>query len=356
MTRAPILFRVDGTRTHGWESFWRCLTYAAGLQRRRRPTYFLSRLEPADLAQYIRRGSNEWVEASYDIGSALDLEETIAEVRRLSPAAIIVDSTEADETYLGALRETGVLVLSIDHVAQARFPSQIVVNPLLGPCLESFEHVPGTQLLLGTRYALVRPEIRRLRPLRSQEPVQPFRALIALGDDDRHLQTAELARLLLGTPRIGRVDVAVRPHHPDLANLQALIEASGNRLEVATETSELAARLTRCHFAITGGNGLSLELACMGIPQLVIVQDERHWPTAQRLEEEGTAVCLGWYETTSAVTIREAVASLLDDPLERQAMSRCGRQLIDGRGPDRLVTALEVMLHPARRIPVAQAA
>jgi hypothetical protein len=27
-------------------------------------------------------------------------------------------------------------------------------------------------------------------------------------------------------------------------------------------------------------------------------------------------------------------------------MSRCGRKLIDGRGPDRLVTALEIMLHP----------
>ena len=29
-------------------------------------------------------------------------------------------------------------------------------------------------------------------------------------------------------------------------------------------------------------------------------------------------------------------------------MSRCGRKLIDGRGPDRLVTALEVLLHPSR--------
>jgi len=50
------------------------------------------------------------------------------------------------------------------------------------------------------------------------------------------------------------------------------------------------------------------------------------------------------------------VQELLADPLERQAMSRCARQLIDGRGPDRLVTALEVLLHPARRAPVAIAA
>ena len=44
---------------------------------------------------------------------------------------------------------------------------------------------------------------------------------------------------------------------------------------------------------MTSGGTLSLELACVGIPQLVIVQAETHWPTAQRLEDEGAAVCLG---------------------------------------------------------------
>jgi spore coat polysaccharide biosynthesis predicted glycosyltransferase SpsG len=106
----------------------------------------------------------------------------------------------------------------------------------------------------------------------------------------------------------------------------------------------------RCHFAITGGGGWSLELACVGIPQLLIVQSESHWPTAQRLEEEGCATCLGWHESVSPQTIRQAVQNLLNDPLERQAMARCARKLIDGRGPDRLVTALEIVLHPSRMV------
>jgi spore coat polysaccharide biosynthesis predicted glycosyltransferase SpsG len=92
------------------------------------------------------------------------------------------------------------------------------------------------------------------------------------------------------------------------------------------------------------------------VPQILIVQAETHWPTAQRLEEEGAATCLGWQANVSAQTIRQAVADLLGDPQERQAMARCGRQLIDGRGPDRLVTALEVLLHPSRQIQTAAAA
>src|SRR5262249_24981832 len=50
------------------------------------------------------------------------------------------------------------------------------------------------------------------------------------------------------------------------------------------------------------------------------------------------------HENVSAGTVRTAVQNILTDPLERQAMARCGRKLIDGRGPDRLVNAMEILL------------
>jgi spore coat polysaccharide biosynthesis predicted glycosyltransferase SpsG len=367
MNRDPILFRVDGTTRTGLEHLARCLTFAAALQRRRRPTYFLSQLEPASLGLAIKRGGNDWLEADGPVGSEEDLAEVIQEIRRLHPAAVIVDSPDATEGYLAELGSTGTLVASLDNLAAVRFPSQLVINPMLAPGREAYEFYPGTQLLLGPRYTLVRSEIRRIRPTRAQEPPplppaegkgtkEPYRALIALGDDDPNHQTDVLVRTMMNAPRVGRVDVVVRPQHPDLAKFQALAEAHPERLELATEPAEVTARIVRAHFALTGGGGWSLELACVGVPQLVIVQSEAHWPTAQRLEEEGCATCLGWYATVSQQTIRQAIQNLLADPLERQAMSRCGRKLIDGRGPDRLVTALEVMLHPSRLIGLSEAA
>jgi spore coat polysaccharide biosynthesis predicted glycosyltransferase SpsG len=356
MNRDPILFRVDGTMHSGWERLTRCLTFGAALQRRRRPTYFLSQLEPAFLGLGIKRAGNEWLEADASAGAPDDLDETIQEIRRLKPAAVIVDAAEVTEDYLETLRRTGTLVVSFDHLAGVRLPSSLVVNPLLGPGRDGYTFDDGAQLLLGSRYALVRSEIRRIRPARAQEPPQPFRALVALGDDDPHRRTAQLAKLLLNMPKIERVDMIVRPQNPDLAALQELAAGSSERLSVASEPAEVTNRLTRCHFAISAGTGWSLELACVGVPQLLIVQNESHWPTAQRLEEEGAATCLGWHENVSAQTLRQAVQTILADPLERQAMARCGRQLIDGRGSDRLVTALEVMLHPSREVVLLRAA
>src|SRR5437868_591353 len=103
MNRDPILFRVDGTTRTGLEHLGRCLTYAAALQRRRRPTYFLSQLEPASLGLAIKRGGNAWLEADGPAGTPDDLTETIQEIRRLHPAAVVVDAPEATEAYLNEL-------------------------------------------------------------------------------------------------------------------------------------------------------------------------------------------------------------------------------------------------------------
>jgi spore coat polysaccharide biosynthesis predicted glycosyltransferase SpsG len=356
MNRDPILFRVDGTTRSGWERLNRCLIVAAALQRRRRPTYFLSQLEPAHLGLAIKRAGNEWLEADGAAGTEEDLTETIQEIRRLRPAAVIVDAAEAAEHYLAELVATGVLVVSLDHLAATRFPSQLVINPMLDPGRDAYDVVPGTQLLLGRRYALVRPEVRRVRQARAQEPPVPFRALIAYGDDDVRGHAVALARLLLTMPRLERIDLVVRPTAVALDGLKELAAGYPNRVEVATEPAEVTPCIGRCHFAITRGDSWSLELACVGVPQLVIVDTELHGPTARRLEDEGVAICLGDYESLTPGLLRQTIQNLLTDPFERQAMARCGRKLIDGRGPDRFVTALEVMLHPSRLIDFQEAA
>src|SRR5207245_5021081 len=107
MNRDPVLFRVDGTIHSGWERLARCLVLAAALQRRRRPTYFLGRLEPAALAMSIKRAGNDWLEADAAAGTSEDLGETIQEIRRLRPAAVIVDAADVGEEHLAAVRAPG---------------------------------------------------------------------------------------------------------------------------------------------------------------------------------------------------------------------------------------------------------
>lgn len=352
MSRAPVLFRVDANPRLGRESFYRSLIYASALQRRRRPAHFLSQLEPVTyLAAALRRSGNEVIAADHIAGSPEDLEQTLREVYRVKPEAVIVDAPEVGEAYLRELRGCGVTVISLDDLAATPFPSHMVINPLLGQMPGDYDLSRGTQLLCGRRYSLVRPEVRRIRPIRAAEPPQPFRVIVALGDDDYHNLSGQLGKMLVNCPMVSRVDVLIRAYHPEAEALKALAEKNKDVFGVATEPSEYPVRMSRSHLAITAGNAWSLELACVGVPQLTIVQAEKDWGTARQLDEEGAANCLGWHEKVTASDLRTAVTNVLEDPLERVMMARAGRKMIDGRGSDRVVTALELLLlsRPVRR-------
>ncbi len=343
--RGPILFRCDATTELGYEPLYQCLSLAAALQRRRRGTHFFSYLEPLNLAQAIHRANNEWKAAESPLGGAGDLEGTLREVRRLGVAAVVLSGTGYDAAYLQALNDTGTRVIVIDSDAGMSFPSKLVVNPLLAPGSKPYRVGGGTQLLLGRRFALVRGVFRRQRTIRATEQPGAFRALVAFGDDDFGDQMLLRTEQLLEMPKVDKVSIATRTHHPRYHELKDFAADSGGRVEVVTEPKELMTRLVRSHFALTSGDTMALELCCVGIPQIVLPTKNRHLLNAKRMDDEGVATFLGAAEDVSFDSLYETVNLVLDDPMERLGMSRCGRNLIDGRGGDRIVNGLEIVLH-----------
>ncbi|MCS7022104.1 MAG: polysaccharide biosynthesis protein [Gemmataceae bacterium] len=350
-TRGPILFRCDGTAALGWEALYQCLSLAAALQRRRRGTHFFSYLEPLSLATAIHRGNNEWHPAEQPLGADGDLAATIAKARALGAAAIIIAGAGMTTEYLATLRqETGAVILVFDSTAAIELPVDILVNPLLAPGKKAFRIGPGCQRLLGARFALCRGVFRRQRAIRATEPLPPFRALLAWGDHDASDQVVQRAEQLLALDRLAKVSVAARSHHPCYPELQELAARSQGRLEVITENKELLTRLVRVHFALTAGDAWAPELCVVGIPQLIISTTVRHALNGRKMDEEGVATYLGDASEVTAEQLHAAIDLLLEDPMERKGMTRCARNMFDGRGPDRIVNGLEILLHaPARR-------
>jgi len=343
--RGPVLFRCDATTERGFEAFYQCLSLAAAMQRRRRGTYFFSYLDPVSLAMTIHRGNNEWIAAESMIGGAGDLEMTLREVRRLNASAVVVNGPNVTAEYLQAIGETGTRVISLDSEAGIRFPSKVLVNPFLAPNAKPYRFERGTQLLLGAKYALVRGLFRRQRTIRATEQPGPFRAMVCFGDDDRADQTLLRSQQLLEMPKVDKVSIVVRTHHARYDELHDFAAENNGRVEIVTEAKELMTRLVRAHIALTSGDTWALELCCVGIPQIVLPSEPVHLLNSKRMDDEGVATFLGAAEDVSFESLAEAVGLVLDDPMERQGMNRCGRRLIDGRGGDRIVNGMEIILH-----------
>src|SRR5262249_14592844 len=147
------------------------------------------------------------------------------------------------EEYLRELSSTGTTVVVIDSEARIRFPNRLVINPLLGKRVNSYEWEQGTQLLLGRKYAIVRSVFRRQRALRAADPQGSFRGILAFGEDDFAVQSLQRTQELLAGSRVEKLSVLARSHHGQLDELRKLADKNKGRLEVLTEPSELGTRL-----------------------------------------------------------------------------------------------------------------
>lgn len=349
MSREAVLLRVDACPQSGWDAWNRCQVLAYGLQRRRRPCYFLSHLEPNGLAMTLKRAGHDWLPAQHDTGSAEDLEQLLRELRRLQAVAVMVDSPAIGPDYLAELVSAGVLVLVVDTRAAYRHVTQVVLNPTLSRQPDDYDICPGGQILCGRSYVLVRPEIKRVRPQRSVEPPQPFRIAVALGDDPDNL-AEPVIRTLLSIQDIARLEILTWAHHPAAQLTQKLQDKYPERIGLANEPSTWGLAMMRSHLAVAASGPWALELAYVGVPAILITQHAEQLRTAQTLQDEGIACHLGCARDFSTKTLREMVRALLSDECERHTMSRLGRTYVDGRGTDRFVQAMEILLHaPAQR-------
>jgi RimJ/RimL family protein N-acetyltransferase len=92
--------------------------------------------------------------------------------------------------------------------------------------------------------------------------------------------------------------------------------------------------------AISGSGTTTYELACMGVPMLLMVLAENQRDVALQWESTGTAINLGWHTDITPGKIREAVQVLDQDAEKRSLMSKQGQSHVDGYGALRVCREL----------------
>ena len=110
---------------------------------------------------------------------------TLALARDLGTDWLVLDGYHFDPAYQKAVRRTGLRLLVIDDIAHhGMYFADLLVNQNLES--ESFRYriLPGSSVLIGPRYALLRSEFERWRGW--QRPIAPDarRVLVTLGGGD----------------------------------------------------------------------------------------------------------------------------------------------------------------------------
>lgn len=227
-----------------------------------------------------------------------------------------------DGYRFGAAEEESVrkaarrLLVIDDHGTSGDHGADLVVDQNLGATSAPYT----SDVLLGTRYALLRRDFRSRHGARAPVPAQARRLLVALG----------------GSPPAGVVRLVE----------EALSDPSLRDMDVTwlEGVDDVAAAMGQAEIALSAAGSTCWELACVGLPAVLLPAAPNQEPLAVAMEQHGAAVCAGLPADLTDAGLAEIIAGLAGDPARRATMARRGPELVDGRGARRVVTRMRADL------------
>lgn len=342
-----ILIRADADTRMGAGHVLRCLALAQEWQGERAQVVFALGRSSEALLTRLRCEGMSVARVHATPGSCTDATETIELARHYHAGGVVIDGYQFDGQYLRRLQ-------------RAVRPSLLVTDlPWTEPCCADLVlnsspqahagmyavRAPHTQLLLGLDYVPLRREFRARRERQREVPAVARRVLVTIGGGDADNLTL---RVLTALARLPMTDLEVRvvlgtnnPHYDTVAKACA---ACSFKTSVEQSATDMAALMTWADVAISASGGTCWELAIMGVPAVVFAVAENQEPIAAALVARGVVENPGPPDVCETV-LPQVLAALLNDPLRRAEMSRRGREMIDGRGAERVVAAWRA--HPA---------
>jgi len=346
---AKLIIRADATVAMGTGHVMRCIALAQAWQDAGGQAVFaVAEVTPAVRARLLSE-SCEIVSIAGTPGGADDAARTIAIAREQDASWLVLDGYQFGADYQVQLQRAGQHTLVVDDYCHAgHYPGDFVLNQNIGARAELYQdRAPHTRLLLGPRYALLRREFAAWRDWKRTVSPVCRRVLMMLGGSDPENLTARVidAIQLAGIEGL-EATVAAGGSNPHIAELQNAADLCGlNRglkIVLHKDVTRPGDLMAAADVAVSAAGSTCWELCLLGLPSLVIDVAENQTVVAQDLHRQGCAIHIG-DRTVSASRIAEGLRSLVESLGLRESLARRSRELVDGYGAMRVVSAMRGM-------------
>lgn len=340
-----LLVRADASPRMGTGHVMRCLSLVQGLRPSDGPVMLVAAEITAALEPRLRSAGVGLTRLSAEAGGSKDAERTVKIAQEINASWIVVDGYQFGADYQRRLKDAGFRVLFLDDYGHAqKYSADLVLNQNLHATADYYvQRDAGTRMLLGTRHTLLRQEFQALKDWQRNIPTHASKVLVTLGGADPDNVTGDIVKAL-GTLAGVETVVVVGGSNPHLPGLRTLIENSPTTIRLVVDAQNMPELMQQADVTVAAGGTTSWELAFMGLPTLMLVLADN-----QRTVAEGLSAAQVVRKTTPE-TVAQNLAELLADATARRAMSERGRQLVDGLGVSRVLTAMRAGELTVRRV------
>jgi len=321
----------------------RCLALAQAWQHRGGKAVFATSTITPALEFRLRSEGFKTYHLRSKHGNIEDARETLQLAQKLGASWIVLDGYQFGSKFQKILKEHGPYLLFIDDNGHAdHYYANIVLNQNLHANQELYRsREQYTNLLLGTRYALLRQEFWPWTKFPRIIPKVARKVLVTLGGSDPDNVTLKvinaLNKVYLDKLEVITVIGGGNLHHDELVTA---IAASRIPIYLKSNAINMPELMAWADMAVTAGGTTSWELAFMRLPSIILVIADNQCQIAQHLDASKTAINLGWYEKVSPEDIAQKLLHLQTSHKMRAEMAKKCQKLVDGKGGDRVVDIL----------------
>ncbi|QJI41670.1 UDP-2,4-diacetamido-2,4,6-trideoxy-beta-L-altropyranose hydrolase [Pseudomonas sp. ADAK2] len=361
-----VLIRADASPTIGSGHIARCLTLARVLRRQGVHVAFACRQLPGHRLDSLAAEGFETFglpdrypdeDPQQAIESLLPWQADIAALDQAleqQPAFdwIIVDHYGLDHHWQTAARRWAPRIAAVDDLATRTYDIDLLLNQNLSGTAEAYAGLVSAdcRTLLGPRFAMLRDEFCcppiEIRP-------QAKRVLVNFGGFDAAMQTHHAMLALLEFTAL-EVDFVAGADNPAWEAMHALA-ADRPHWRLHRFVSDFYRLMTEADLFVGAGGGTSWERAAMGLPTICIAVSNNQQANGEVMATAGAHVFLGAREQVSVEQLRQAIGFVAGNQGLRQSLAERSRQLVDGRGAQRVAAALVGAVLPVRAATVDDA-
>lgn len=350
LMNSRVLLRVDASEEIGSGHMMRCLTIADYLKSQQIQTLFLSQSKHFEELIASRGFEQEVLPLHSDVDA--ELRRTRELTARASIRVVILDvnnyhsyrDLDTYRRYLGGLKDLSLFLVSFEDFKVHPPVSDIVIIPYVGAERLSLPKETTCKYLLGARYFVLGRDFARGQKANPRSRVE--RILVAMGGSDPESITLKVLDAFQNTELDVGLDVVLGGLCQIRENqvCHALREYKGP-LRVLRNVRNMAQVMAESDMAIINSGLMKYEAAAVGLPAIVISNNEYHSEVIRPFAEFGSIVHLGPVNDVNKRDISEAVVGLVGDRERRQQMSDAGRVLIDGGGVTRIFSQIKHITH-----------
>ena len=350
-----IAFRVDSSIEIGTGHTMRCLTLADKFNIQENNILFIisdflgnqkdfitkKGYFVVTLSKFENLNNNHFPDhlSLFDVDWEKDAKDTINNVKNYKLDLLIVDHYGIDYRWHSCLRKYTKQLMVIDDLANRQLDCDLLLDQTYGRKKKSYiDLIPNhTKMLLGTNFALVRPEFALLRSIAHQKRNQNTEIrniLISIGGMDSKNITGEAIIALEATlwKKRPEINIVLNKTAPHLNLIMKKAKNSNFKIKVIIDASNMAELMLNADLAIGASGTTSWERCVLGLPTITICLAENQRNIYNNLEKVGAHLVLKNENKATSSLIENKLNEILENPKSLDSVSSSAFKICDGNG------------------------